>query len=158
MAGFAHICVVLVSGSRLLCLVVHISSKGTKADNTEGQQGKKMKGNQTRYRNFVCGCRSKSHGARCLVFLSCFFTVVFPSCSAFLCWRLFASVPHSGCGRTARLAAPAQHPTLCTHTYQRARLRDCRGAAPPSIDRATSINSKLLLRVWGLFCIISTWN
>ena len=40
MAGFAHICVVLVSGSRLLCLVVHISSKGTKAGNTEGQQGK----------------------------------------------------------------------------------------------------------------------
>ena len=63
MAGFAHICVVLVRGSRLLCLVVHISSKGTKAGNTEGQQGKKKKGNQTRYRNFVCGCRSKSHGA-----------------------------------------------------------------------------------------------
>ena len=63
MAGFAHICVVLVSGSRLLCLVVHISSKGAKADNTEGQQGKKKKGNQTRYRNFVCGRRSKSHGA-----------------------------------------------------------------------------------------------
>ena len=63
MAGFAHICVVLVSGSRLLCLVVHISSKGAKADNTEGQQENKKKGNQTRYRNFVCGCRSKSHGA-----------------------------------------------------------------------------------------------
>ena len=63
MAGFAHICVVLVSGSRLLCLVVHISSKGAKADNTGGQQRKKKKGSQIRYRNFVCGRRSKSHGA-----------------------------------------------------------------------------------------------
>ena len=56
-----HIFVLCWSGS--LCLVVHISSKGAKADNTEGQQGKKKKGNQIRYRNFVCGRRSKSHGA-----------------------------------------------------------------------------------------------
>ena len=129
MAGFAHICVVLVSGSRLLCLVVHISSKGAKADNTEGQSNKIQK-----FRVWT-----SQQKPRCLVFLSCFFAVVFPSCSAFLCCRLFASVPHGGCGRTARLAAPAKHPTLCTRTYQRARLRDCRGAAPPSIEQHLSI-------------------
>ena len=116
-----------------LCLVVHISSKGAKADNTEGQQGKKMKGNQTRYRNFVCGCRSKSHGALSSSPASLLSYFPLPLLlSAVVSLRL--SVPHGGCGRTARLAAPAQHPTLCTSTYQRARQRDCRGAAPPSLS------------------------
>ena len=120
MAGFAHICVVLVRGSRLLCLVVHISKQQRcKSRQHRRTTRKEEEGQSNKIQKFRVWMSQQK--PRCLVFLSCFFAVVFPSCSAFLCCRLFASVPHGGCGRTARLAAPAQHPTLCTRTYQRAR-------------------------------------
>ena len=131
MAGFAHICVVLVSGSRLCVWLCTLAAKAQK-QTTQGQR-KEEEGQSNKIQKFRVWTSQQK--PRCLVFLSCFFAVVFPSCSAFLCCRLFAFVPHGGCGRTARLAAPAKHPTLCTRTYQRARLRDCRGAAPPSIEQ-----------------------
>ena len=131
-----HIFVLCWSGVHAFCvllctLAAKVQKQTTQKDNKETTKSNKIQ----KFRVWM-----SQQKPRCLVFLSCFFAVVFPSCSAFLCCRLFASVPHGGCGRTARLAAPAQHLTLCTRTYQRARCEIVEGGA-----RAKSINSKLKL-------------
>ena len=154
MAGFAHICVVLVRGSRLCVLLCTLAAKVQKQTT---QKDNKERSRRAIKQDTEISCVDVAAKATVpclpLLLLCC-------RISLLLCFSLLSTLcvcatrrlrSHSQTSRT-RKTPDIVH----THIPKSSPARLSRSGA--SIDRATSINSKLTLQVGAFVFIILTWN